>query len=88
MQEVDPTLLGGLKVEWGYLDPVNMFSPSMAEDLTLQNVLRKKAMNQGVTWLLTTFLRSYFFFFLFLLTCWIFFIGAFFTQILQKRTMT
>ena len=48
VQEVDPTLIGGFKVEYDYTDPANMFNPSKAEDLTLKTLLKKKALNKGV----------------------------------------
>ncbi|CAJ1399609.1 unnamed protein product [Effrenium voratum] len=46
--EVDPTLLGGIVLEWGYTDPINLYAPTHGLDLSLKNILNKKALQKGV----------------------------------------
>jgi len=48
VQEVDPNLLGGLTLEWGYTDPEKLYAPSHGVDLSLKNVLNKRALEKGV----------------------------------------
>ena len=46
--EVDPNLIGGLTLEWGYTDPVQLYAPSHGLDLSLKNILNKRALQKGV----------------------------------------
>ena len=46
--EVDPNLIGGLTLEWGYTDPVNLYAPTHGVDLSLKNILNKRALQKGV----------------------------------------
>ncbi|CAK9079424.1 unnamed protein product [Durusdinium trenchii] len=46
--EVDPSLIGGLQLEWGYTDPQNRYAPSYGVDLSLKNILEKRALQKGV----------------------------------------
>lgn len=45
---VDASMVGGFVVEWGFPDPEDLSSPTEGVDLSLSNILRKKALNQGV----------------------------------------
>lgn len=44
----DAGLLAGLKIEWGYVDPVLLDAPSEGIDFSLKTYLVKKALLQGV----------------------------------------
>eukprot|EP00439_Symbiodinium_sp_Y106_P019690 s4607_g2.t1 len=44
IEEIDGNLISGFKLEWGYIDPVNLDAPSHGVDLSLQNILNKKAL--------------------------------------------
>lgn len=46
--EVDPNLIGGLTLEWGYTDPVQLYAPTHGVDLSLKNILNKRALQKGV----------------------------------------
>lgn len=46
--EVDENLIGGLTVEWGYTDPVQLYAPTHGVDLSLKNILNKRALEKGV----------------------------------------
>lgn len=46
--EVEPNLIGGLQVEWGYTDPQKRKAPTHGIDLTLKNILGKRALQKGV----------------------------------------
>jgi len=46
--EVDGSLLGGFVIEWGFVDPENLDTPSEGVDLSLQTILTKKALDNGV----------------------------------------
>mmetsp|Transcript_25068 Transcript_25068/g.59649 ORF Transcript_25068/g.59649 Transcript_25068/m.59649 type:complete len:252 (+) Transcript_25068:87-842(+) len=48
IEEIDANLISGFKLEWGYIDPVNLDAPSHGVDLSLQNILNKKALQKGV----------------------------------------
>jgi len=48
VMEVEPNLIGGLQVEWGYTDPQNRNSPTHGIDLSLKNILGKRALEKGV----------------------------------------
>merc|ERR1719221_120393 len=45
---VDPGLLGGFTVEWGFPDPEDLSTPTDGIDLSLKAVLAKAALNEGV----------------------------------------
>ncbi|CAE7244296.1 atpD, partial [Symbiodinium necroappetens] len=47
IEEIDANLISGFKLEWGYIDPVNLDAPSHGVDLSLQNILNKKALQVG-----------------------------------------
>ncbi|CAE7239280.1 atpD [Symbiodinium pilosum] len=47
IEEVDANLISGFKLEWGFIDPVNLDAPSNGVDLTLRNILNKKALQVG-----------------------------------------
>jgi len=44
----DPALLGGFKVQWSFMDPDNLITPTKTEDLTLKNMLKKAALGRGI----------------------------------------
>ena len=44
IEEVDPNLIGGLTLEWGYTDPVQLHAPTHGVDLSLKNILNKRAL--------------------------------------------
>merc|ERR1711933_422870 len=46
--EVDSSLLGGFTVEWGFPDPEDLSTPTDGIDLSLQSILARAALNQGV----------------------------------------
>ncbi|CAJ1337295.1 unnamed protein product [Effrenium voratum] len=46
--EVDPTLIGGFTLEWGYTDPVNLYAPTHGVDMSLKQILSKRALRKGV----------------------------------------
>jgi len=46
--KVDPSLMAGMIVEYGYDDPEDVSDPSFRLDLSLSTVLRKAALQQGV----------------------------------------
>ncbi len=48
VQEVSPSLLGGLTLEWGYTDPDKLYAPTHGVDLSLKNILNKRAIQKGV----------------------------------------
>ena len=48
IEEVDPNLIGGLTLEWGYTDPVQLHAPTHGVDLSLKNILNKRALQKGV----------------------------------------
>eukprot|EP00434_Breviolum_minutum_P023611 symbB.v1.2.020826.t1/scaffold1727.1/size109917/2 len=48
IMEVEPNLIGGLQVEWGYTDPQKRKAPTHGIDLTLKNILGKRALQKGV----------------------------------------
>ncbi|CAJ1389065.1 unnamed protein product [Effrenium voratum] len=45
--EIEPTLIGGLQLEWGYTDPEGRYAPTHGIDLSLKNILSKKALEKG-----------------------------------------
>jgi len=47
--EVSGDLLGGLTVEWGFVDPETMDAPSEGIDVSLKSILSKAAIKAGVT---------------------------------------
>jgi len=47
IEEVDAGLVSGFKLEWGYLDPVNLEAPSFFVDKTLKSVLSQKALEEA-----------------------------------------
>jgi len=44
----DPALLGGFKVQWSFMDPDNLITPTKTEDLTLKHMLKKAALGKGI----------------------------------------
>ncbi|CAK9076630.1 unnamed protein product [Durusdinium trenchii] len=48
LEDVDPGLLGGFKLEWGYQDPDRLIAPSQGVDLSLKFILNKRALQKGV----------------------------------------
>jgi F-type H+-transporting ATPase subunit delta len=46
--KVDPALLGGFKVQWSFMDPDNLITPTKTEDLSLKNMLKKAALSKGI----------------------------------------
>ena len=48
IMEVEPNLIGGLQVEWGYTDPQRRKAPTHGIDLSLKNILGKRALQKGV----------------------------------------
>ena len=48
IMEVEPNLIGGLQVEWGYTDPQKRYAPTHGIDLSLKNILGKRALQKGV----------------------------------------
>jgi F-type H+-transporting ATPase subunit delta len=44
----DPALLGGFKVQWSFMDPDNLITPTKTEDLTLKNMMKRAALSQGI----------------------------------------
>merc|ERR1712217_697749 len=48
IQEVDSSLLGGLVIEWGFMDPETLDVATEGIDVSLTNVLKKAAIGQGV----------------------------------------
>lgn len=47
--KVNPDLLGGFTVSWGFDDPQLLLVPTQSEDLSLKTLLAKKAILQGVS---------------------------------------
>ena len=47
--EVDPTLIGGFTLEWGYTDPVNLYAPTHGVDMSLKQPPGRKE-NTGHGW--------------------------------------
>ena len=47
IEEVDGNLISGFKLEWGYIDPEKLDAPSHGVDLSLRNILNKKALQVG-----------------------------------------
>jgi len=46
--KVDPGLLGGFKVQWSFMDPDNLETPTKTEDVTLKSVMKKAALSKGI----------------------------------------
>merc|ERR1712039_317044 len=46
--QVNPALIAGLTVEYGFVDPEQLGTPTSGEDITLKTYLEKAALNQGV----------------------------------------
>jgi len=46
--KTDPALLGGFKVQWSFMDPDNLATPTKTEDLTLKNIMKKAALGKGI----------------------------------------
>jgi len=48
LQKLDPGLVAGMVIEYGYDDPEDMSNPSNSLDLSLKTTLRKAALKEGV----------------------------------------
>ena len=48
IMEVEPNLIGGLQVEWGYTDPQKRYAPSHGNYLSLKKILGQRALQKGV----------------------------------------
>jgi len=46
--KVEPALLGGFVIQWSFLDPDNLKTPTKSEDLTLKNMMKKAALGKGI----------------------------------------
>lgn len=46
--EIDPSLLGGFTLEWGYTDPILLTAPTYGLDFSLKEILSKRALQRGV----------------------------------------
>merc|ERR1712187_409772 len=46
--QIDSTLIAGLTIEYGFVDPEQLGTPTSGEDMSLKRYLEKAALDQGV----------------------------------------
>jgi len=46
--KTDPALLGGFIVQWSFMDPDNLETPTKSEDVTLKNMVKRAALTRGI----------------------------------------
>jgi len=46
--KTDPALLGGFVVQWSFMDPDNLQTPTKVEDVSLKNLMTKAALQKGI----------------------------------------
>mmetsp|Transcript_92355 Transcript_92355/g.239137 ORF Transcript_92355/g.239137 Transcript_92355/m.239137 type:complete len:255 (+) Transcript_92355:146-910(+) len=46
--QIEPTLIAGLTVEYGFVDPEQLGTPTSGEDMSMKTYLESAALNQGV----------------------------------------
>jgi len=46
--KTDPALLGGFIVQWSFMDPDNLDTPTKSEDVTLKNMVKRAALSRGI----------------------------------------